>query len=68
MHVPAGGLRACNQAPLRGDGEFVLCWMIADRVIARNARMSQGSEALWEYARSLIGAAVAQGHLAPPRP
>jgi len=40
----------------------------ADRVIARNARMSEGSEALWEYARSLIGAAVAQGHLAPPRP
>lgn len=40
----------------------------ADRVIARNARMSEGSEALWEYARSLIEAAVAQGHLAPPRP
>ena len=40
----------------------------ADRVIARNARMSEGSEALWEYARSLIEAAVAKGHLAPPRP
>jgi putative hydrolase of HD superfamily len=40
----------------------------ADRVIARNARMSEGSEALWEYARSLIETAVAQGHLAPPRP
>jgi hypothetical protein len=37
-------------------------------VIARNARMSEGSEALWEYARSLIEAAVAKGHLAPPRP
>jgi len=39
----------------------------ADRVIARNSRMSEGSEALWEYARSLIEAAVAKGHLAPPR-
>ena len=40
----------------------------ADRVIARNARMSEGSEALWEYARSLIEDAVEKGHLAPPRP
>ena len=40
----------------------------ADRVIARNARMSEGSETLWKYARSLIEAVVAQGHLAPPRP
>jgi putative hydrolase of HD superfamily len=39
----------------------------ADRVIARNSRMSEGSETLWEYARSLIEAAVAKGHLAPPR-
>ena len=39
----------------------------ADRVIARNARMSEGSESLWEYARSLIEGAVAQGHLAPTR-
>lgn len=37
----------------------------ADRVIARNSRMSEGSEALWEYARSLIEGAVAKGHLAP---
>ena len=39
----------------------------ADRVIARNARMSEGSEALWEYARSLIEDAVEKGHLAPAR-
>jgi putative hydrolase of HD superfamily len=39
----------------------------ADRVIARNSRMSEGSEALWEYARSLIEDAVAHGHLAPSR-
>lgn len=37
----------------------------ADRVIARNATISEGSEALWEYARSLIEGAVAKGHLAP---
>jgi hypothetical protein len=36
----------------------------ADRVIARNATISEGSEALWEYARSLIEGAVAKGHLA----
>jgi hypothetical protein len=123
--VPALRVRACNKAPLRADGEYVLYWMIAarraewnfalqravehavrlgkplvvlkalrrrprpadagaaqrahrrrawrehgitaDRVIARNARMSEGSEALWEYARSLIEAAVAKGHLAPAR-
>ena len=39
----------------------------ADRVIARNSRMSEGSEALWKYARSLIDGAVAHGHLAPSR-
>jgi putative hydrolase of HD superfamily len=38
----------------------------ADRVIARNSRMREGSEALWAYARSLIEDAVAEGHLAPP--
>ena len=37
----------------------------ADRVIARNATISEGSEALWAYARSLIEGAVAKGHLAP---
>jgi putative hydrolases of HD superfamily len=39
----------------------------ADRVIARNSPMSEGSEALWEYARSLIEDAVEKGHLAPAR-
>jgi putative hydrolase of HD superfamily len=37
----------------------------ADRVIARNATISEGSEALWEYARFLFEGAVAKGHLAP---
>jgi putative hydrolase of HD superfamily len=39
----------------------------ADRVIARNSRISDGSEALWKYARSLIEDAVSHGHLAPAR-
>ena len=39
----------------------------ADRVIARNSRMAEGSAALWEYARSLIEGAVTHGHLAPVR-
>jgi len=38
----------------------------ADRVISRNSTMREGSEALWEYARSLIEGAVAKGHLAGP--
>jgi deoxyribodipyrimidine photo-lyase len=29
--VPALRIRACNQAPVRGDGGFVLYWMIAAR-------------------------------------
>jgi len=36
----------------------------ANRVIARNSTMREGSEALWAYARSLIEGAVAKGHLA----
>ena len=39
----------------------------ADRVIARNSTMREGSEVLWAYARSLIEDAVAKGHLAGPR-
>lgn len=39
----------------------------ADRVIARNSRISDGSEVLWKYARSLIEDAVSHGHLAPAR-
>ena len=38
----------------------------ADRVISRNSTMREGSEALWEYARSLSEGAVAKGHLAGP--
>ncbi len=38
----------------------------ADRVIARNSRMREGSEELWRYARALIEEAVAAGALAPP--
>jgi 5'-deoxynucleotidase YfbR-like HD superfamily hydrolase len=40
----------------------------ADRVIARNAAISEGSRELWEYARALIERAVADGHLAPSPP
>lgn len=37
----------------------------ADRVLARNAAIAQGSAKLWEYARGLIGTAVARGYLLP---
>jgi len=37
----------------------------ADRVVARNRTIADGSAALWEYARRLIERAVADGVLAP---
>ena len=40
-----------------------------DRVLARNAHVAEGSQALWTYAVAMINRAVADGHLAPaPKP
>ncbi|CAL1240687.1 Putative hydrolase of HD superfamily [Candidatus Methylocalor cossyra] len=39
----------------------------ADRVLARNAAIGEGSTALWRYARELIEEAVERGYL-PPAP
>ncbi len=36
-----------------------------DRVLARNAHVAQGSQALWAYAVKMIDEAVAKGHLLP---
>lgn len=36
-----------------------------DRVLARNAHVAEGSQALWEYAVAMINDAVATGNLAP---
>ena len=36
-----------------------------DRVLARNAHVAEGSQAIWEYAVQMINAAVDAGHLAP---
>jgi putative hydrolase of HD superfamily len=36
-----------------------------DRVLARNAHVADGSQAIWEYAVQMIDEAVAKGHLAP---
>jgi putative hydrolase of HD superfamily len=36
-----------------------------DRVLARNAHVANGSQALWEYAVQMIDEAVAKGHLLP---
>ncbi len=38
-----------------------------DRVLARNAAVQHGSQAIWEYAVQMIDACVARGHL-PPAP
>ena len=35
-----------------------------DRVLARNAHVAHGSQALWEYAVRMIDDAVGKGHLA----
>jgi putative hydrolase of HD superfamily len=37
----------------------------ADRVLARNAHVAEGSVALWEYASAMIAEAVKAGHIAP---
>ncbi len=37
----------------------------ADRVLARNQSMAEGSPALWQYAQQFVADAVAQGYLAP---
>lgn len=39
----------------------------ADRVLARNAHVANGSSELWAYAVKMIDEAVAKGHL-PPKP
>jgi putative hydrolases of HD superfamily len=36
-----------------------------DRVLARNAHVAKGSQAIWEYAVKMIDEAVAKGHLSP---
>lgn len=38
-----------------------------DRVLARNAAVQHGSQAIWEYATRMIEESVAKGHL-PPAP
>ena len=38
----------------------------ADRVLARNRSMAEGSPALWQYAQQFVADAVAKGYLAPP--
>lgn len=40
----------------------------ADRVLARNAHVAEGSTTLWDYAERMLAAAVAAGHLAPAPP
>lgn len=39
----------------------------ADRVLATNRRIEEGSRAVWEYARSLIEQAVGAGDLKKPK-
>src|SRR5207237_804338 len=47
--VPSSRVRRVNDAPIRGDGEYVLYWMIA----ARRTRWSHGLDRAVEHARAL---------------
>ena len=40
----------------------------ADRVIARNSHIAEGSAALWDATAEMLGRAVQSGHLEPARP
>jgi deoxyribodipyrimidine photo-lyase len=52
--VPAVRVRACNQAPLRGDGEFVLYWMIAARRAVWNFALQRAVEHAVRLSKPLV--------------
>ncbi len=52
--VPAERIAAANHAPLRGDGEFVLYWMIAHRRPHWNHALERAVERARELKRPLV--------------
>lgn len=42
--VPPIRVHACNAAPIRADGDFVLYWMIASRRTTRNYALQRAVE------------------------
>jgi len=52
--VPALRVRACNKAPLRADGEYVLYWMIAARRAGWNFALQRGVEHAVRLGKPLV--------------
>lgn len=52
--VPASRIRNCNDAPIRGDGEFVLYWMIAFRRLSSNFSLQRAVELAVELRKPLV--------------
>lgn len=52
--VPASRIRTCNLAPVRGDGEFVLYWMIAFRRLSSNFSLQRAVELAIELQKPLV--------------
>ena len=52
--VPASRIRICNNAPIRGDGEFVLYWMIAFRRLSSNFSLQRAVELAVELRKPLV--------------
>ena len=52
--VPASRIRTCNSAPIRGDGEFVLYWMIAFRRLSSNFSLQRAVELAIELRKPLV--------------
>ena len=52
--VPASRIRTCNPAAVRGDGQFVLYWMIAFRRLSSNFSLQRAVELAIELRKPLV--------------
>ena len=52
--VPASRIRICNSTPVRGDGDFVLYWMIAFRRTTWNFSLQRAVELAIELRKPLV--------------
>lgn len=52
--TPNSRIRICNHAPVRGDGEFVLYWMIAFRRLSSNFSLQRAVELAIELRKPLV--------------
>ncbi len=52
--VPPSRIQNCNNAPIRGDGEFVLYWMIAFRRLSSNFSLQRAVELAVELRKPLV--------------